>query len=1229
MIIPSKDLKTGEICVPWMKEGEQVLNFRSPFLNHNGMIHSTNKYVEDMYAPSGKELQGVIIVNDEDYSRIVNRTLAEAKAIKPNIILPDIPNKLNKLSVDERISLTDQFNTILEEAGVKLRIPYESDCERMAADFDGDCMGVAEATRYPNFTKEVINKSQPQNLFKPTRKEDKLSFPEGTDFETIAIHQSDGISVGSINNSVTAFEALLSEQEIYETYGTPALKRELAQQLITKAQQLLKQEKNAKNIIPIPEFLRPNFEYIASFDKNKVFKNKQTQGHFDNNKSLSQEQLQEVFDTQRNIYRKMIEEGCYQNQIAVDLFKSARQPDKDSITNLTKLLYRQVDYFKKKKDFQTYRQGILETKGFSPTELTASLVNVEFQENQLTASPPVQFKHLFPSNYTPQQALEVKQVKADYDAAYNIASAYNRKQKFENDTHLKITTKSGKNIEVVNYKRFVDHSEVNNLSRQPLNLRIIDNTNRKTKNNHRLITQYLDGDGKWNNLGFVCELSREKHGLKAGLNSSEAKLKVAQSLGKKEVQLLFNQANAIALDWRKKLEETKTPDELNQYTNATWHLCHNHTLDTTNNFVYSAFGDKIIEQTAQPKLQFDNFLVGQLKKYNEVPESLWKSDQFLDLQIQEVDGDKMWQVFNPETEDYQSFGVASYKEFQLPIGTKVKGQIKGDLFTTARLDIDNPLLKDTEIVIGNMTKYPTVGHEFRNESATIVLSEQQNVPPQPLIKLNGKKLGQLDSNAVELFKQYNRFRDQLTFNVSLTSYGEGNGKEIIATTEQGTSFKIEKSHFLADKDLKDTQFNGEQVTVTLSLETPKKKAMVANIKQADGSLLPIGEFTTNQKASKLALSKVGLFKEGATFQAKINSRVTAASIEIKPDSLEYPALGKWQGISQNTTEIELEPTAKRFIETITTQPTLLHRFEQQWQDKGQIETLPTLGLSVDLNRVAATKEFLEKYHIPYKLIPLDDKSVQLESERSYGVFTMIESDVPTNIRQWMEQASKGIFDANNSDENALSSYHKKLISILPLSNNQQQERLQNSKAVYHTVETTKVNKRGSPPSENGEHNQTENSVKITANSDNKQKDKISEYISFNDIPSEPEIDEIDKLMEQQIKTDLVAPIAAQFLKVQDPSNSPTRHYQGKEITIDYDGHHLTIKNNQDNSIKMKARFVGVNPASKKSQWLSELPENSPGLRDADVQKWTSEAVKNYIKQKQVEQENNHSVCLSK
>ncbi len=673
----------------------------------------------------------------------------------------------------------------------------------------------------------------------------------------------------------------------------------------------------------------------------------------------------------------------------------------------------------------------------------------------------------------------------------------------------------------------------------------------------------------------------------------------------------------------------------------------------------------------------------------------------------------MWQVFNPEAQEYQSFGVASYKEYQLPIGTKVKGHIKGDLFTTARLDIDHPQLKDTEIVIGNMTKYPTVGHEFRNESATIVLSQQQNVPPQPLITINGKKLGQLDNNAVELFKKHGKFKDNLTFEVSLNSYGEGNAKEIIATTPQGASFKIEKSHFLADKDLKEAQFLGDKVKVSLSLVAPKKKVMVANIKQSDGSLLPIGEFTTNQKLSKEALTKVGLFKEGATFEAKINSRVTAARIEIDSESIQYPERGQWQGTSQKPAEIELDPTAKRFIEALTTQPTLLHRSPEQWQRQGQTETLPTLGLSVDLNRVAATQQILEKYKIPYKLLPLDDPTVKMETERSYGVFKMVEADVPPKVRQSMEKAAKGVLDGNMS--NGTSPYHERLASILPLSQQQQQKRIENSKSVFQAslpppLPTTKdINEIPSRQENNKQNldsdltkpNEVENKKEIIENDWNEEYDQnispedeieyqqyleeyynkcetqdiselnnVSEYqtievdnddpesidrndiksqtdaliaaqlanmtieesshqsdnfdnirtkenssfMSIDDIPSDPEFN-INILMEQQRKTELVAPIALELLKVEDQQNSPTRHFQGKEITIGYDGHHLTITNNDDNGVKMKARFVGVDAATRKNQWLSELPHNSPGLTEADVEMWTSDEVLEYIKDK--------------
>jgi len=115
MIIPSKDLKHGEICVPWIDEGKEVLNFRSPFLNSNGMCVSVNRLVEDSRAPNGNFLEGVIVVNDEDKARIEARI---------------------KEQIATGLSPTEE-------------IPKETESERQGRDYDGDCLGVAEAEKFP------------------------------------------------------------------------------------------------------------------------------------------------------------------------------------------------------------------------------------------------------------------------------------------------------------------------------------------------------------------------------------------------------------------------------------------------------------------------------------------------------------------------------------------------------------------------------------------------------------------------------------------------------------------------------------------------------------------------------------------------------------------------------------------------------------------------------------------------------------------------------------------------------------------------------------------------------------------------------------------------------------------------------------------------------------------------------------------------------------------------
>ncbi|MGH2414859.1 MAG: hypothetical protein ACRDEA_14440, partial [Microcystaceae cyanobacterium] len=121
LIIPSKDLKHGEICVSWLEEGEEVLNFRSPLLNSNGMCLSINRKVEDALAPDGNPLKGVIVVNDEDHKRIQKRLEAlQAQGLE-----------------------TDEI------------APLETESERQGRDYDGDCIGVALAKNYPNFTAEA------------------------------------------------------------------------------------------------------------------------------------------------------------------------------------------------------------------------------------------------------------------------------------------------------------------------------------------------------------------------------------------------------------------------------------------------------------------------------------------------------------------------------------------------------------------------------------------------------------------------------------------------------------------------------------------------------------------------------------------------------------------------------------------------------------------------------------------------------------------------------------------------------------------------------------------------------------------------------------------------------------------------------------------------------------------------------------------------------------------
>ncbi|WP_373527622.1 hypothetical protein [Nostoc sp.] len=400
MIIPSKELKNGEICVPWIDEGEKVLNFRSPFLNSNGLCVSINKYVKDYQAPDGTDLQGIIVVNDEDHKRILAR-------LEPNEVAP-----------------------------------AETESQRQARDFDGDCIGVALASKYPNFTAEAEYRNQKEFAYAPTVKLKKQSFyrEDGTQppFEEIAIHMSDSISVGVINNQVTALEALESEIEIIKTYGTLEQKSEYLDQVSSHYQSLFEQEHYEKPKQIRAEYKPYMHEFVALADAPR-----------------SPEIIQQAMDVNRQMYRQMIEEGCFQNQIAVDLFKSAKTPEMNLIKENQRYLYRDVNYIKDKKSRSSYLNTGITPKGYSPVELLISQTNKYFQQSQLESRPIVQFQDLFKGvEFTPQQRFSAIAAKHEFDKKFNAAVAMERKRETELGPSVVIKTPQGMQIEITNLTRY-------------------------------------------------------------------------------------------------------------------------------------------------------------------------------------------------------------------------------------------------------------------------------------------------------------------------------------------------------------------------------------------------------------------------------------------------------------------------------------------------------------------------------------------------------------------------------------------------------------------------------------------------------------------------------------------------------------------------------------------------------------------------------------------------------
>ncbi|MBN3906674.1 MAG: hypothetical protein HWQ35_08965, partial [Nostoc sp. NMS1] len=769
MIIPSKELKNGEICVTWIDENEKVLNFRSPFLNSNGLCVSNNKYVEDRLAPDGTDLQGIIVVNDEDHKRILARIEAlEAQGIQHNEVNP-----------------------------------LETESQRQARDFDGDCIGVALALQYPNFTAEAEYRNQPENAYRPTVKEKKQSFylENGTQppFEKIAIHMSDSISVGIINNQVTALEALESEIEVLKTYGNLEQQSTYLDQVSKHYQSLFEQEHDEKPK-PIRAEYKPFMQSVVALAENP---------------NRRREIIQQAIDVNRLMYREMIGEGCYQNQIAVDLFKSAKKPEMDKIRENSRYLYRDVNYIKDKKSSSVYLNTGITPKGYSPVELLISQTNKYFQESQLESRPIVQFKDLFKGvEFTPQQKFAAIAAKYEFDLKFNAAVRASRRRETESGPSAIIQTNSGTQLEITNLTRY-GHPLI--WKAQTLNIRLDEIKFTNSERPHRLlvvaqIDDEVGSDGKpaYRNLGTVSQRSVTDHNLKAGMTMQGAKLlELKPELTRSQTKLLFALANDAAEAFYAKIPES----EKLASAAAAWNICASRQDELevarkenanpqaiakkVSNFAFAAFPNEIISRLE--KLQFSEpKLVTLNNEANQFLGRKWNPDEKHPIEIRashhppghERHVSRLLFVQDADGE-YKEFAMLETRTGQLPIGTKAQANFLGVEPATAKATIGLPGNEPIEITIRELKNFSYAGQVFNAEPINLEFGTVPIPDKTVKIKLDGKTLGELDSDSAQQLKQINYLKNGNPLKLKLTSISEtGDQAFVLGESPNGNLLKI-------------------------------------------------------------------------------------------------------------------------------------------------------------------------------------------------------------------------------------------------------------------------------------------------------------------------------------------------------------------------------------------------------------------------------------------------------
>ncbi|BAZ40240.1 hypothetical protein NIES4101_62010 [Calothrix sp. NIES-4101] len=168
----------------------------------------------------------------------------------------------------------------------------------------------------------------------------------------------------------------------------------------------------------------------------------------------------------------------------------------------------------------------MKSNGYSPIDLMIQQTNQIFEQNQLTARPIEQFRHLYPNiEFNPEQKEKAQQIKADYNSLVKQRIQLEEWGKHEHGPYLVITSPlTGKQLEITNLIQFDMAKNPDFWKSSQLSIRVA--TRKPTKNLPHIFKATVKSGSNQRDvtIGTISIKSAKEHNIQPGMSIQQGKV---------------------------------------------------------------------------------------------------------------------------------------------------------------------------------------------------------------------------------------------------------------------------------------------------------------------------------------------------------------------------------------------------------------------------------------------------------------------------------------------------------------------------------------------------------------------------------------------------------------------------------------------------------------------------------------------------------------------------------